>query len=113
MKKEKQKKYKREEQNLVKAVLEYLYYKGFIAIRNNSGVIFIGNGERKRAIRVGLSGSADIIACSPKGNFVAIECKSKKGKLTNKQKEFLDKVKTLGGVALIVRSLDDVINYFE
>jgi len=109
----KHKKYKKEEQKLVKACIDYLRYKGFLVLRNNSGMIFINDNGKIRSIRAGMAGSADIIACSPGGRFFAIECKSKTGKLTESQKEFLQKVSELGGVALVVRNIDELIGYCE
>ena len=108
----KNKRYKKEEQNLVKACMEYLQWKGYLVIRNNTGKVFINENGRVRAIKAGLSGSADIIACSPEGKFVAIECKSKKGRLTEKQKEFLQKVTELGGIALVVKDINELFGYF-
>jgi len=107
------KKYKKEEQKLVKACMDYLRYKGFLVLRNNSGRIFINDNGKVRAIRAGMAGSSDIIACSPDGRFFAIECKSKKGRLTENQKKFLQKVLELGGVALVVRNIDELIGYCE
>jgi tricorn protease-like protein len=109
----KHKKYKKEEQKLVKACMDYLRCKGFLVLRNNSGRIFINDNGKIRAIRAGMAGSSDIIACSPDGRFFAIECKSKKGRLTENQKEFLRKVSELGGVALVVRNIDELIGYCE
>ena len=103
-------KYKKEESGIVKTCLEYLSLMGYIAIRNNSGLVIFDSNNKKRAIKLGTAGSPDIIACSPKGQFVAIECKSSKGRLTEKQKEFLKKVEKLGGKSLVVKSIDDLIN---
>jgi len=109
----KHKKYKKEEQKLVKACMDYLRYKGFLVLRNNSGRIFINDNGKIRAIRAGMAGSSDIIACSSDGRFFAIECKSKKGRLTENQKKFLQKVLELGGVALVVKNIDELIGYCE
>lgn len=87
---------------------------GYLPLRNNSGVIFITAATgRTRAVKVGTPGSPDIIACSPKGQFIAIECKTKKGRLTKKQIEFIERINALGGKALVVRSLDDLIQFVE
>lgn len=99
----------REESRLVRACLQYLQLKGFVAIRNNTGVFFFKNGDRTRAVRVATVGSPDIIACSPEGRFVAIECKSSKGTLTPAQKQFLEEIKKRGGITLVVRSIDDLL----
>lgn len=103
------KKYKKEESNLVKACMEYLKYTGYLAIRNNSGLIILNSNNKNRAIKMGAIGAFDIIACSTKGKFVAIECKSKNGKLSKKQEEFMNKVRKLGGIAIVVRSLEDLM----
>lgn len=86
---------------------------GYLPIRNNSGVIILEGPSGKRAVKIGKAGSPDIIACSPGGYFVAIECKSQKGKTTELQKEFLEKVTSLGGLALVVRSVDELVRGLE
>lgn len=101
--------YKKEESSLVKACMSYLNYTGYLALRNNSGLIIINSNGKHRAIKMGTVGSPDIIACSPKGQFVAIECKSNKGKITPSQKQFLDNVRKRGGLALVVKNIDDLI----
>lgn len=62
---------------------------------------------------MGTTGSSDIIACSPDGKFIAIECKSTKGKLTRAQQEFLKKVESLGGKALVVKNIDELISLLK
>lgn len=103
----------KEESLLVKACIEYLMFKGYIAIRNNSGLIVLKDGNKSRAVKMGIAGASDIIACSPEGKFIAIECKSSKGKLTEKQKNFLKEVSLKGGEALVVKSIDELIDYIE
>jgi hypothetical protein len=69
----------------------------------------------------GLVGSADILgvrmlpvrevgndARIPVGQFIAIECKTGKAKLTDEQKAFRRTVMSLGGVYIEARSVDDV-----
>jgi len=48
------------------------------------------------------SGIPDIIGCI-KGQFIAIELKSKKGKVTKLQAHVLGKIREAGGVALVVK----------
>lgn len=102
------KKYKREESQLVKACIQYLTLKGYLPIRNNSGMIIL-NENKKRAIKMGTPGSPDIIACEPGGKFVAIECKSKTGRISKAQINFLNKVKQLGGKSFVIKSIDELI----
>lgn len=107
------KKYRKEESCLIKACLEYLQLAGFIAIRNNTGLIVLKEENGSRAVKMGFRGASDIIACGPDGRFVAIECKTPKGKLTDAQRDFLESVKSRGGHALIVRSTDELIKKLE
>lgn len=103
----------REEAMLIRACMEYLTLRGFLVLRNNSGLIVLKEENRTRAVRMGMRGASDIIACSPEGRFVAVECKSKKGKLTEAQREFLERVRSTGGIALVVRSVDELVSFFE
>lgn len=98
------------EKYVLKACVQYLSLKGYQVIRNNSGAIQVEGTTGKRFIRFGARGSSDIIACSPEGRFVAVECKSSVGKLSTLQKDFLQNVKKMGGVAIVARSIDDLIS---
>ena len=53
-------------------------------------------------------GIADIIACSPTGRFVALEVKQLKGVTSPLQKLYIEEVLTHGGIAGVVRSVEDV-----
>ena len=57
---------------------------------------------------IGEKGIADIIGCY-KGRMIALELKAPNGKVSYYQQRFLDSVKAAGGIALVVRSLEDVI----
>jgi Holliday junction resolvase len=48
------------------------------------------------------------IAGSYKGTFIAIEVKSKRGKPTVEQVQFLEQIKLTGGIAGVARSIEDV-----
>lgn len=108
-------KLKVKEKDVLKACIEYLALKGFKCIRNNTGA-FVGQYTNKkgktktRFHRYGQRGSSDIIACSPKGMFYAIECKSDTGEPSDKQLEFLQSIKDRNGYAIVARSVDDLIN---
>lgn len=60
-----------------------------------------------RYLRFGFVGCSDIIGQLIDGRFLAIECKSSDGRLTEEQEDFLARVKRHGGVAGMVRSIDD------
>lgn len=99
------------ETHIVKTCIEYLTLKGFVCIRNNTGAIVSEYKGKKRFFKFGQKGSSDIIACSPKGEFYAIECKTDTGKLTYEQEGFLQKVKDKFGHSIVARTVDDLIKY--
>jgi len=86
-------------------ILRYLERRGFFAWNNPSGCV---RATPDRWIHFGKKGSADIIGILPDGKFLAIETKSKNGRLTPEQKDFLDKVRFLGGVAIVARSFQEL-----
>lgn len=55
-----------------------------------------------------MTGVSDILGILDDGTLVAIEVKSKIGKLAPHQKAFLDEIKKRGGVAFVARSLECV-----
>jgi hypothetical protein len=95
-----------QEGSVVKACEDYLTYCGAFVWRNNTGCL---RDRNNRPVYFGKPGSSDVIGVLPGGRFIGVECKSAKGKLTEKQKEFLARVEELGGLAIVARSVDDVI----
>lgn len=55
----------------------------------------------------GTAGIPDIICCLG-GMFVAFEVKNETGEVTRLQEATLRKIRTAGGVAVVVRSVEDV-----
>lgn len=96
------------EKGVVDACMQYLRAKKYQVIRNNTGAIVVEGTRGKRLIRFGSLGSSDILACSPSGRFVAIECKSKRGKLSAYQENFLQCISKNKGIAVVARSVDDL-----
>lgn len=59
-------------------------------------------------------GSSDLICCvPPHGRFLAIECKSEKGKLSPEQERFILQVIHHGGVAGVARSVEDAFQLLD
>lgn len=93
------------ESDIQRACLDLLRLVGALPIRVNSagvkveGRFFRANSE---------PGCSDIIACLPDGRFLACEVKRPGGKVTALQRSFLDRVTAAGGLALVVRSLDEL-----
>jgi len=86
-------------------VLCYLKRRGFFAWNNPTGCVRVAPD---RFIRFGKVGSSDIIGVLPDGRFLAVETKTPKGKPTPEQTAFLEKVRGLGGVAILARSFQEL-----
>ena len=90
---------------------------GAKVFRNNVGIAFQPNGQ---VIKYGLcNGSSDLIGWVPVtitqdmvglriAQFLAIECKDKKGRATQEQENFLSNVREGGGIGIITKTGDDV-----
>ena len=78
--------------------------------RNNVGAYRDAQG---RYVQYGLcSGSSDLIgwvSANGVARFLAIECKSAKGRVTSEQANFLRVVRDSGGIAGVVRSVDEAL----
>jgi hypothetical protein len=95
------------ETQLVSAILDVIsikYRATVYAYRNNTGATATPSGG---FVRYGHKGSADIIGVVKGGKFLALECKTASGKPTPHQLEWLAAISALGGVAAIVRSVDE------
>lgn len=96
------------ESDVVSAVRQYLEWRGAVVVRVNSGATVLEYKGRKRVIRMAEAGTSDILACLPDGRFCAMECKrDAASKPTAAQLEFLERVRKAGGIAAIVRTVED------
>lgn len=96
------------ESMIVNQCIRYLHAINIFAWRNNTGGYRPEGGTR--FIRYGFPGSADIFAIiPPTGLFCAIEAKTEKGKQSDKQKAFQERVEASGGIYLLVHSLEELI----
>jgi hypothetical protein len=55
-------------------------------------------------MRFGKVGSSDVIGVLPDGKFLAVEVKASRGRLSVEQAAFLEKIRGLGGMAIVVKS---------
>jgi len=85
--------------------LRYLLRRGFFVWNNPTGVVRVAPD---RWVSFGKKGSSDILGCLPDGRFLAVEVKALHGRLSQEQTEFMEKVRGLGGVALVVRSFQEL-----
>ena len=101
---------KQNETALVKMCLEFLRIERVLAWRNNTGRL-AGSG---RLVTFGLCpGSSDIIGLMPDGRFLAVECKIGKADPTALQAAFLQSINDQGGLAICVRSLDELMEVIK
>lgn len=97
----------RSEANILNDCLLALSKSGCTVWRNNTGALKDKTG---RLVRYGLcKGSSDIIGMCPDGRFLAVECKTSKGKATDNQWRFIHAVRAKGGRAGIARCADDAV----
>lgn len=98
------------EKQIQDCIMNYLLINGVFCWRNNTGATTYQNSQgRKRMVRYGKVGSADILGLLKDGRFLAIEVKRPKGKLTKHQEIFLDRVIESNGIAFVATSIDDVM----
>lgn len=64
-----------------------------------------------RMIRAGLcTGGSDILGIAPNGGrFIAIEVKTKTGRVSPEQQTFINAVRAAGGIAGVARSVEDAL----
>jgi ABC-type phosphonate transport system ATPase subunit len=62
-----------------------------------------------RFIKAGFRGCSDILGMLKGGRLLAVECKSGKGKETTDQAAFGARVAADGGLYIVARSVDDVM----
>ena len=98
------------EKEIENSILAYLQtQKGFFWKNQSVGVWDnVRKTYRKPNNRFHIIGTADVLGCLPGGKFIALEVKTKRGRATQNQKDFLQRISVLGGKAAIVKSIDDV-----
>jgi len=72
--------------------------------RMNSGVTRMGS----RYIRFGWRGCPDVLGQLKGGRLLGVEVKSRTGHLSKEQLDFLEQIRSGGGVAFIARGIQDV-----
>lgn len=98
---------------LTKHALKILDLKGFYVWRQNNGGVY---DPVKKVFRANSStpGISDIIGFHKRtGQFIACEIKAGKDRLSKSQELFLDSVKRSGGVALVVRCIEDLEQFLK
>jgi hypothetical protein len=94
------------EGRLLRTILEALHQEPDVLVWRNTTGVTEHDGRR---VTYGLAfGSSDLIGLlGPHGRFVALEVKTPAGRVTAHQARFLARVRQHGGIAAVVRSVDD------
>lgn len=113
-----------DESDLQREIMSAVTAAGGRVFRNNTGmgwagqivadiqtgrgrVVSIGN---PRPLHAGLCrGSSDLVGWF-RGRFLAIECKTQRGRVSAEQQNFIDVVNSNGGIGIIARSSADVLS---
>jgi hypothetical protein len=98
----------RTETAIVREILRALPALGVMAWRNNTGATAGTYRGKRRLVRWGIVGGADIIGLTATGRFVAIEVKRLGETPTPAQRSFLQCVRDRGGVACVATSVEEV-----
>ena len=100
------------EAQILKAIMQYLrrHPKVATVARYNSGTFREGN----RFIRANTQrGQSDIQGMLKGGRVFCLEAKSRTGRATPEQLQYLQTIRSAGGIGEVVRSVDDVIRILE
>jgi hypothetical protein len=93
---------------LTKAALKMLDLAGFQVWRQNNAGVYDNEKEVWRA-NSSTPGISDILGFRrSNGQFLACEIKAGRDRLSDDQIAFLDGVKEAGGVAIVIRTMDDI-----
>lgn len=96
------------EKQIENAILEYLYLTPGVYWKNNTvGIWDSAKRCYRKPTKHTRSGVSDIIGLR-NGRAIFIEVKTAKGRLSDKQKEFLSDVNNNGGLGFVARSVEDV-----
>lgn len=102
------------ESAVLNACIRWLYLHGCDIIRNNTGSVRQSYTSKKtgqtkwRRIKYGKPGAGDILALSPKGRWVEVECKGSGGKQAPDQLLRQQEVEKRGGVYILAYSVHDL-----
>ncbi|WP_287028302.1 VRR-NUC domain-containing protein [Herbaspirillum sp.] len=108
------------EARIQREVMLALSQAGCLVWRQNTGQAWQGKQLHKardqitlgqcRPVHFGLcKGSSDVLGIAPGGAFLAVEVKTKTGRVTQEQQNFIVAVNRAGGIGFVARSADDAL----
>ncbi len=102
------------EADIQKACIDWLNLQpGTRVWRQNTGGVAREYKGKKRFVRFGQKGQADITGIGPGGVRIECEVKANGGKLSEAQGEWLNEMLRRGAIAFVVNSLDECIGDYK
>lgn len=100
------------ENDIMHQIMIDLSSNGCLVLRNNTGVFRTMDGSR--TVKAGLGkGTSDLVGLCADGVFFAIEVKTKTGRATKDQINFIKAVQQRGGRAGIARDSDEALKIIQ
>jgi len=101
------------ERAVLSQVIQYLRLRGCLVFRMNTGAnVFQNTDGRRRFVRFGTPGMADVLAFTTR-SVIWVECKSSTGRQSDAQRVFQRQVEEYGHTYVLARSVGDVMRLFE
>lgn len=98
-----------DESRIVYEVMRELGKHGAV-FRCNSGSVKLPNGKRFNGMPKGF---ADVMLVRPDGRVCFVECKADKGRLSDEQERFIQRMRELNALAGVARSVGDAVRICE
>lgn len=91
---------------LMREIMIALSGAGCFVLRTNAGTFYDSRGNR---VKIGFAGLSDLVGCTSKGRFFAIEVKMPKENPRQDQKEFLEAMRQSGAIAGVAHSVKEAL----
>lgn len=93
------------EKQIENGILTYLWARGIFAWKAEKAT---GRGGRKHSSKFHMNGIPDILGVLPGGRLLAIEVKTKTGRVSDSQREFIEIIQSKGALAFVARTIGEV-----
>jgi hypothetical protein len=94
------------ESAVLRACREYLALRGHFVVRINGGAFKTVGGGWARCSDT--PGTPDLMGCARDGRALAVEAKSAKGRLSERQKQFREAWVERGGIYVVARNIENL-----
>ena len=94
------------EKDVQRAIVAGLVARGWVVAETDAGAAFHAGGFSGSRIPAGWS---DLTCCAPGGRFVGIEVKAARGRQSDVQKAMQERIERLGGLYILARRIEDVL----